>query len=149
MRGVTRREEALVLGATAASILILVASVARGIPPSDFGFCSPTPSVVENGSIYRTCVVSLDWNNVWYSPKEIASTNFEGVYFVLYGYNTYESPVVNITGQVHSGTTQSILVTTWCGPDCSPPNVTLLSSDGAFGTSWDGGSTITLLVRSL
>ncbi len=141
-------EVATVVGASLAGMLLITVIIFQGVPPSVSGYCKPMGTLTENGSIYRTCTAVLDWSNVWYSPKELATTVFEGVFFVLHGYDTRESLVVNVTGHESSNVTQSFLLDTWCGPGCSLPTVTVLSPDGAFGGIWDGGSSVTLLVRS-
>ncbi len=141
-------EIATVSGASLAGILLITVVLFQGVPPSVSGYCRPMGTVTENGSSYRTCTAVLNWSNVWYSPKEIATTVFEGVFFDLHGYDARESLVVNVTGHESSNVTQSFLLYTWCGPGCSLPNVTVLSPDGNFGGTWNGGSSITLLVRS-
>jgi hypothetical protein len=142
-----RLEVLAVSGASAVAIALVTAVLGFGVPTSIFGYCRPMGLVSENGTIYRSCEVGLDWTNVWYTPKEIAQTFYQGILFNLAGYNTYGSPVVTVAGHEYTGLTYSFLIYT-CPTACNQTNFTVLSEDRLFGAVWDGGPTMTLLVRA-
>lgn len=143
-----KSEIVVILGAVILTLGFVIAPLIQGPPQSLWGYCSPLLPAYENGTSYGRCSVDLTWQNVLHTPKTIAKTFYFGVYFDLEGYSTFESSVIKVVGTEPSGATQSFLIS--LGPSVSNlTSRTVLTRDGSFGATWDGGAaTIVLLVRA-
>ncbi|HYA57660.1 MAG TPA: hypothetical protein VEH57_04250 [Thermoplasmata archaeon] len=93
------------------------------------------------------CNASLNWNGVGFTPTVLAQVSFGGALFVVYGYNTIDCPVVNVTGLEPGNVSFHFLI--YPVPSDCPlfPTPTVLSPDQSVGATWTGGPTILLLVR--
>lgn len=151
------------LGAIIVVVVLLVGGTVVGalLSPStpasspDVQTCPGATTVTIGASTYWSCNATLDWSGVGFVPAELASVSFQGVLFVVYGYNTMDCPVVNVTGNEATGATFAFLI--YPSPvNCDMSQPTVFSPDGAVGATWDGGltgasggfGTIQLLVRS-
>ncbi len=117
--------------------------------------CPEATTVTIGASTYWSCNAKLDWSGVGFVPAELARVSFQRVLFAVYGYNTMDCDVVNVTGNESTGAAFAFLI--YPIPlNCDMSQPTVFSTDGAVGATWDGGvtgatggfGTIQLLVRS-
>jgi hypothetical protein len=112
--------------------------------------CPPTTTVTVNETVYWSCTATLYWNPSVepenFTVQELAVVPFQGVLFNITGYVTMDCPVVNVTGHETAGMTYSLWI--FAIPmNCQYVHPTVLSQDQNFGATWNGGSSIQVLVR--
>ncbi len=143
--------------AIAAAILALVvfAVIFAGSTPSSgtpsFSFqaapgCPSSGLVSYNETEYSACNATLSWSQVGFNQTRLVSATLDGAQFTVYGYDTMECPVVNVTGVEPSGASFHFLIAP-TPMNCEFEHPLVLSPDHFVGAVWDGGSSIQLLVR--
>jgi hypothetical protein len=110
--------------------------------------CPANTTILVNTTTYWACIITIDWSSA--SAPFVNTSHvyvaFHGVMFDVYGYNTIDCPVVNITGHETSGATFSFLI--YPVPlNCQLTQPTVFSPDHDFGATWNGMSSVQLLVR--
>jgi hypothetical protein len=109
--------------------------------------CPATTSVPGDGGTFASCAIPLSWGLVGPAGSTpVVTTEFDGVSFYVYAYETIDCPVVNVTGHETGGATFSFLICP--SPDnCQFAQPLVYSADHVFGAEWTGGSSVLLLAR--
>jgi len=117
------------------------------------GPCPMTTTAVYNNSLYWTCSAEIHFAPISSDPSNHVTHTYvksHNVSFDLFGYETYDCPVVNVSGHEANGSMFSFLIAKsplTCNGGIQGP--VKLSPDGDVGGSWAmGDSYVILYVRA-
>ncbi len=144
---------AVLLTAVLAATAVFAIAVGVGMESVDHAPapCPATTPTSINETGYLSCSTSAVFGSAWSNVTKIPRTNvtFEGVSFVLFGYNTMECPVLSVSGHEANGTSFGFLIYGGVGGNCLARNPTVLTPDHDAGASWSVAvQYVTLLVRA-